>query len=289
MIERATPSARRVFFATALAMIAFASNSILCRLALGGAHIDPASFTTVRIVAGAVALALIAAARRGARREHRPTRAGWTSAAFLYLYAIAFSVSYVSLSAGTGALILFGCVQSTMLLAALRGGERPQRLEWLGLGVAVAGLVYLVLPGLAAPPLLGALLMASAGVAWGLYSLRGRASPDPLDDTARNFARAAPFALATSIAALSRVHATAEGVALAAVSGAISSGVGYVVWYAALRELTSTRAAIVQLSVPVIAAAGGVLLLGEVISTRLVVAAVMILGGVAVALSARRR
>lgn len=282
-------SVRGVISATALAMIAFASNSILCRLALGGAHIDPASFTTVRIVSGAVALALIAAARRHSHRERRPTRAGWTSAAFLYLYAIAFSVSYVSLSAGTGALILFGCVQTTMLLAALRGGERPHRLEWLGLGVAVAGLVYLVLPGLAAPSLVGALLMAAAGVAWGLYSLRGRGSSDPLDDTARNFARAVPFAVATSIAALSRVHATAEGIALAAASGAISSGVGYVIWYAALRGLTATRAATVQLSVPVIAAVGGVLLLGETISIRLVVAAAMILGGVAAALSARRR
>lgn len=282
-------STRRVVAATTLAMIAFASNSILCRLALGGAHIDPASFTTVRIVSGAMTLALIAAARRRAQRAPHPTRAGWTSAAFLYLYAIAFSVSYVSLSAGTGALILFGCVQTTMLLAALRSGERPRRLEWLGLGAAVAGLIYLVLPGLEAPSLVGALLMAAAGVAWGVYSLRGRGSLAPLDDTARNFARAVPFAIATSIAGMSRVHAGLEGVALAAASGAISSGVGYVIWYAALRGLTATRAATVQLSVPVLAALGGILLLGETLSMRLIVSALMILGGIAVALSARRR
>ncbi len=281
---------RRIAVATVFALIAFASNSILCRLALGPSGIDPATFTTVRIVSGALMLAcIVAITRRRASADGPRSRAGWISAAFLYLYAIAFSWSYVSLSAGTGALILFGCVQTTMLAAALRAGERPRRLEWVGLAIAVGGLVYLVSPGLAAPSPLGAALMATAGVAWGLYSLRGRGSARPLHDTARNFLRAVPLAIATSLALLARVHASREGIALAVASGAISSGLGYVIWYAALRGLTATRAATVQLSVPVIAAWGGILLLGETLSARLVTAAVLILGGVGVALAARRR
>lgn len=291
MVDRAVTGTRQIAAATVLALVAFASNSILCRLALASSRIDPASFTAVRIVSGAMVLALIAAitARPRAAVATARTRAGWTSGAFLYLYAIAFSLSYLSLSAGTGALILFGCVQATMLLVALRSGERPRALEWIGLGVAVAGLVYLVLPGLEAPSPLGALLMAIAGVAWGLYSLRGSGSQQPLEDTARNFLCAVPFAVVTSLASLSRAHLSSDGVALAVASGAISSGVGYVIWYAALRGLTATRAATVQLSVPIIAAMGGIVFLGETLTMRLVTAAAMILGGVGVALAGRRR
>jgi drug/metabolite transporter (DMT)-like permease len=277
-----------VAVATLIALIAFASNSILCRVALESATIDPATFTAVRVVSGAVALALIAlvSPRRPFRR---PSRAGWTGAFLLFAYAIAFSYAYLTLGAGTGALLLFGCVQTTMLVAALKNGERPRRPEWLGLLVAVAGLVYLVSPGLSAPSPAGAALMAAAGVAWGLYSLRGRGSEDPLRDTARNFLRAVPLALLVSAVAWSGAHAGAEGIALAAASGAISSGLGYVIWYAALRGLTATRAATVQLSVPVIAAFGGVAFLGERVSLRLAVSAAMILGGVGAALAARRR
>jgi drug/metabolite transporter (DMT)-like permease len=282
------PPARRVAVATLMALIAFASNSILCRLALGSAAIDPATFTSIRILSGAVALALIALASPSRARQ-RPSRAGWTSAFFLFAYAIAFSYAYLTLSAGTGALLLFGCVQATMLFAALRNGERPRRLEWLGLVVALAGLVYLVSPGLSAPSPAGAALMAAAGAAWGLYSLRGRGSEDPLRDTARNFLCAAPFALLVSAATFSRAHAGTEGVALAMASGAVASGLGYVIWYAALRGLTATRAATVQLSVPAIAAFGGVAFLGESVSVRLAVSAAMILGGVGVVLAARRR
>lgn len=289
MADGTTPSARGVAAATFFALLAFASNSILCRLALASSRIDPASFTTVRVASGAAMLALIAAARRRRSLEARPSRAGWTSAVFLFIYAIAFSCSYVTLGAGTGALILFGCVQATMLFAALRGGERPRAIEWTGLATALAGLVYLVLPGLSAPSPVGASLMAAAGVAWGVYSLRGRGSKDPLADTARNFLRAVPFALATSLALFSRRHAGVDGVALAAVSGALSSGIGYVIWYAALRGLSAARAATVQLSVPVIAALGGIVFLSEQLTTRLVTAAVMILGGVGVTLAARRR
>ena len=284
MSSRTGPTA----LATVVALVAFASNSILCRLALGSRLIDPASFTTVRIVSGAVVLAALAAFSR-ARRTRATTRAGWTSAAYLFAYAIAFSFSYTSLGASTGALILFPSVQMTMLAAALRGGERPRPLEWLGLSVALAGLVYLVMPGLEAPSPTGAALMVVAGVAWGLYSLRGRGSPDPLGDTARNFICAVPFALVASAVALSRAQRSADGVALAVVSGAVSSGLGYVIWYAALRGLSATRAATVQLAVPIIAAVGGIVFLAELLTTRLVVAGILILGGVGMALAARRR
>jgi len=282
------PGARRVAALTLLALIAFASNSILCRVALESATIDPATFTAVRILSGAAALALIAlvSPRRPLRR---PSRAGWASAFFLFAYAIAFSYAYLTLGAGTGALLLFGCVQTTMLVAALKNGERPRRVEWLGLLVAAAGLVYLVSPGLSAPSPAGAALMAAAGAAWGLYSLRGRGSGDPLRDTARNFLRAVPLALLVSAATVARAHAEARGVALAVASGAVASGLGYVIWYAALRGLTATRAATVQLSVPVIAAFGGIVFLGEQVSARLAVSAAMILGGIGLALAARRR
>lgn len=289
MVDRLHSATPRVVVATILALIAFASNSILCRLALGTAAIDPASFTTIRVVSGAAMLSLIGLAAPRVAPGPRRTRAGWTSALLLFLYAIAFSCAYVSLTTGTGALILFGCVQATMIVAALKAGERPRWVEWAGLSVAMAGLVYLVSPGLSAPSPAGAALMATAGVAWGLYSLRGRGSLDPRGDTTRNFVCAVPFALMLSIALFSRAHVGFRGVAFAGASGAISSGIGYVIWYAALRGLTATRAATVQLSVPAIAALGGVVFLGESASARLVVSAALILGGVGVAVAARRR
>jgi drug/metabolite transporter (DMT)-like permease len=271
-------------------MVAFAANSVLCRAALGDGAIDPAGFTAVRLASGAVFLAgirvLAAPVRRGGACGPNP----WGSAAMLFLYAIAFSVAYRSLTAGTGALILFGAVQATMILAALQASERLAFLEWTGLVLALGGLVYLVLPGLAAPPLLGSTLMAAAGMAWGIYSLRGRGSPDPLGDTAGNFARTVPLVAVVLVAAavLSRVHLTPRGVGLAAASGALASGLGYAVWYAALRNLTASRAAVVQLSVPVIAAAGGVIFLGERVTLRLAVSAVLILGGVGLAVAGTR-
>jgi len=192
-----------------------------------------------------------------------------------------------SLSAGTGALILFGAVQATMIVSALRSGERPHRLEWCGLLLALAGLVYLVLPGLTAPPPGGSVLMAVAGTAWGFYSLRGRGAADPLLDTAGNFTRAVPFALAVSAIAFSKLHVSAAGLVLATASGALASGLGYVLWYAALRGLTATRAATVQLPVPVLTAIAGALVLSETITPRLVVATVLVLGGVALAVRGR--
>jgi drug/metabolite transporter (DMT)-like permease len=203
----------------------------------------------------------------------------------LFLYAVAFSFAYLSLSAGTGALILFGVVQATMILAGLLSGERPHVLQWAGLLIAVAGLVYLVFPGLSAPSPLGAALMALAGVAWGIYSLRGREARDPIAATAHNFIYSVPLVLGASVLMRTHVHLSVKGVLLALVSGALTSGLGYILWYAALRGLTATRAALVQLVVPVLAAVGGVLFLSESITLRLFISAVAILGGVILAMS----
>ena len=272
---------------TGLAMIAFAANSVLCRVALGGAAIDAASFSSIRLASGALALSLITTAT--GRATAIRTQGNWRSATWLFLYAVPFSFAYLTLSTGSGALLLFGAVQATMILAGLVAGERPHPLEWTGLAVALGGLVYLVLPGLTAPPPGGSALMLTAGVAWGCYSLRGRGNGDPIGTTTGNFVRAVPLALVVSTTLLTRVHCTPRGLALACASGAITSGCGYVVWYAALRGLTATRAATVQLSVPILAAAGGVVFLAEAISLRLVLSGVAILGGVGLALSGRTR
>lgn len=271
---------------TGLALAAFAANSLLCRAALGRDAIDPASFSTIRLASGAATLVLIGfSTRRGATG----VAGSWGSAALLFLYAVPFSFAYVSLGAGTGALILFGAVQATMLVAALSSGERPHRVQWLGLILALGGLAYLVMPGLAAPSTVGAVLMALAGVAWGVYSLRGRGASDPRAETAGNFARSVPLAIGVSVAAAPHVAFHAEGVLLAVASGALASGLGYVAWYAALPALSATRAASVQLAVPVLAAVGGVLFLSERITPRLILAAILILGGVGLALTRTER
>ena len=269
---------------TAVAMLAFAANSLLCRLALQQRGIDPASFGSIRLVSGALTLALIVRLRA---KPAPAARADWLAAAMLFAYVAFFSFAYLSLSAGTGALILFGAVQLTMFSAGLRAGEMFGPLAWSGFVLAVGGLVYLVSPGLAAPPPLGAALMAVAGVAWGVYSLRGRGVADPLAATGRNFVRAAPMALVLSVVLASQAHADRAGVALAIASGAITSGLGYVLWYAALPRLTAMRAATVQLSVPPIAALGGVLFLAEPITLRLALASLAILGGIGVVLMSK--
>ncbi len=281
-------------FLTLFALVAFAANSILCRLALRPGAIDAATFTAMRLVSGALMLvALTAATRRSARSAgtgSASAHAGsWTSAFLLFLYAMPFSLAYVSLGVATGALILFLSVQATMLLGAILSGERIHWLEVLGIAVALAGLVDLMSPGLSAPPLAGASLMAVAGIAWGLYSLRGRRSTDPIGDTAINFTRSVPFAiLGLALAApLGAVHLTQRGVALACVSGVLASGAGYAAWFAALPVLKALRAAALQLTVPVIAAVAGVLLLGERATPRLVVSTALILGGVGLALRGR--
>jgi drug/metabolite transporter (DMT)-like permease len=270
----------RTVVTTAAALTAFAANSLLCRRALGHTAIDAASFSTIRLASGAVALYLIV---RFTRRGVAPS-GSWGSALMLFLYAVPFSLAYVSLGAATGALVLFGAVQSTMLAVALATGERPHPLQWTGLILALAGLVYLVLPGLSAPSPLGCALMVVAGVSWGVYSVRGRRASDPLAETAGNFLRSVPMVAAVSLVAARGTRWDAGGAILAVLSGVVASGLGYVAWYAALRHLTATQAATVQLAVPVIAAAGGVVFLAESITARLVLAAGLILGGVALSL-----
>jgi drug/metabolite transporter (DMT)-like permease len=269
---------------TGLAMAAFAANSLLCRAALRDAHIDPASFGAIRVTSGALVLAL------AMRLRSRPTApSDWRAAAMLFVYVGAFSFAYLTLPAGTGALILFGAVQLTMFAVGLVRGERFAPRGWAGLALAVAGFVVLVLPGVAAPPAVGAALMAVAGVAWGAYSLRGRGVPDPLAATASNFLRAMPLALVLGLAFIARAHADLAGILLAIASGAVTSGLGYVIWYAALRGLSSLQAASVQLSVPVIAAVAGTLWLDEAFTARLLVAVVAILGGIGLVLTDRAR
>ena len=273
----------RVLLLTLIALVAFAANSILCRLAFERADIDAASFTSIRLLSGALALWLIVALRRSANG----IGGSWPSATALFVYAAAFSFAYVSLQTGVGALLLFGAVQATMIFSGLRTGERLNGRQGAGLALALGGLGYLMLPGLAAPPLGGSLLMLAAGIAWGVYSLRGRGTADPFGATAGNFLRAAPLGIALSAAALPWLRVDAAGAGYAMLSGALASGAGYAVWYAALRGLAATHAATVQLAVPVIAAAGGTLLLDEPVSLRLALSSTAILGGIALVVLGR--
>jgi drug/metabolite transporter (DMT)-like permease len=272
---------------TVLAMVAFAANSLFCRFALGTAAIDAASFTLVRLLSGAVALALIGFAQRRSWRDL--LRPDPVAVLALFGYAAAFSFAYRDLTAGTGALLLFGAVQVVMISIGLFRGERPGAAEWAGLGVALAGLGWLVAPGLAAPSPRGAALMIVAGAAWGVYSLRGRKARDPLPATAANFCWAVLPGVLLLLLRPEGQHITAAGMRWAVLSGALASGAGYAVWYAVLPRLSAARAATVQLTVPVLAALGGVAFLGEVVSARLLLASLLVLGGVALAVFGRRR
>ena len=284
------PSPLRTAALTSLALLAFAGNSLLCRLALKQTPIDPASFTSVRLASGALVLALLVAWRgRGQAGAPAPWATGdWASALALFVYAAGFSFAYVSLSAATGALLLFGVVQTTMIGWGLWRGERLRPLQWTGLAAASAGLVWLLLPGLATPSLSAGLLMGCAGVAWAVYTLRGRtAGADPTAVTAGNFLRAAPLALGVSLLMAAQARWDGPGVLLAVASGALASGMGYAIWYTALRGLTATRAAILQLSVPALATAGGVALLGEPLTPHVLGASLAVLGGVLLVILAR--
>jgi drug/metabolite transporter (DMT)-like permease len=274
-------------------MIAFASNTLLCRAALKQTHIDAATFTFVRIFSGAVALCLFMNVRRRITVDRTASplveslsgsllrNGNWISALALFVYAAGFSFAYTSLSAGAGALLLFGAVQATMILWGLRRGERLDAIQITGLVVAVTGLVILVFPGLSAPPLIGSILMLGAGVAWGVYSLRGKGVQNPASVTAGNFVRAVPFSVVVWIFFLPWAHVDPAGVGYAIISGVIASGLGYVIWYSALPGLKAVSAATVQLSVPVLAATGGILLLAEPITMRYVLASLAVLGGIA--------
>lgn len=277
----------RVMALTVLAMIAFAGNSLLCRAALLHTSIDAASFTTIRLIAGALMLALVVRLRAGSRVGG----GNWLSALALFAYAAGFSFAYRSLPAGAGALLLFGAVQATMIGHGLLRGERLLRWQVVGLLLALAGLLGLLLPGLSAPPLNGSLLMLGAGVAWGVYSLRGKSGGDPTRVTAGNFLRAVPIAVALSAFSALTLNAASldsAGVCYALASGALASGVGYAIWYTALPALPATNAATVQLSVPVIAALGGIAFLGEPLTLRLTLSSVAILGGIALVIIEKR-
>jgi drug/metabolite transporter (DMT)-like permease len=296
-------------------MIAFASNSLLCRAALRDTGIDAASFTFIRILSGAVALWLILQIQRklivdrtatplvdsfsDSPATPKPSEGGslvtrhsspgdWTSALALFAYAAAFSFAYNTLSAGTGALLLFGAVQATMILWGFHKGERLDAIQSAGLIIAIGGLVVLVFPGISAPPLLGSILMLSAGLAWSVYSIRGKGANDAIAATTGNFLRAVPFAVIVSVLAIHQMHLDSRGVVYAVISGAITSGLGYVIWYTVLPQIKATSAAVVQLSAPVLVATGGIVLLSEPISLRYVIASIAILGGIFLVIIERR-
>ncbi len=275
----------RVTVLTSLAMIAFAGNSLLCRAALKHTSIDAASFATIRLISGAMMLWLVVRMGRG-------TQVGtgnWLSAFALFAYAAGFSFAYISLPAATGALLLFGAVQATMIGHGIWAGERLLILQWVGLLLAVAGLVGLLLPGLSAPPVFGSLLMLGAGVAWGVYSLRGKGAGDPTRVTAGNFLRAVPVTAALSLLMHDSASLDSAGFLYAVSSGALASGIGYAIWYTALPALKAAKAATVQLSVPVIAALGGIAFLGEPLTLRLLLSSIAILGGIALVIVEKQR
>lgn len=283
---------------SALALAAFAGNSVLCRLALSDDLIDPASFTGIRLVSGAATLSLLvwaagllkirSVANAQKRVNSRPTLS-WLAALMLFAYAALFSFAYTTLETGVGALILFGSVQITMLCISFIQGNRMNIIEWLGLLIACAGLVYLVLPELSKPSVMGFIMMAMAGLAWGVYSILGQGSQNPLNDTASNFIRSIPLALILVCLFASQLTATPNTWLLAIASGAITSGLGYAIWYAVLRDLTTSQAGVMQLLVPILAALGGVTFADELLSSRLIIASMLTLGGILLVMLAKAK
>lgn len=267
----------RMIILTVITMLAFAGNSLLCRIALKHTAIDAASFTAIRLISGAATLWLVVLFFRA----DRSGKGNWLSASALFAYAAGFSFAYIGLPASTGALLLFGAVQATMIGYGIWAGERLHGLQLVGLVFAFGGLVGLLLPGLTGPPLGASLLMLGAGVAWGIYSLRGKGKGDSTRVTAGNFLRAVPLAAVLSLLTMHRATLDSAGVGYAVASGALASGLGYAIWYSVLPALKATNAAAVQLSVPVIAALGGIIFLGEAATPRLVLASIAILGGIA--------
>ena len=262
------------------ALLAFAGNSVLCRIALKGDAIDAASFTSIRLFSGIIFLIILVSLKN--KNAVNFKKGNWLTAGFLFLYALAFSYSYISIDAGTGALILFGTVQVTMIIYNLFTGHKLAPLEWLGLMIAFSGLLLFLLPGASSPSLIGFALMVISGIAWAFYTLAGRASKTPLMDTTNNFLRTLPFLAVVTLLTYNNIEITNHGIVLAIISGAVTSGLGYAIWYAALTGLTVTQAAIIQLTVPIIAAFGGVLFANEAISFSLILSSALVLGGVLV-------
>jgi len=269
---------------TALTMLAFASNSVLCRLALKETSIDAASFTTVRILSAVGMLWLLMHWQKQSPLEH----GSWRSALALFIYAATLSLAYRTIDTGAGALMLFGAVQATMILAGYIAGERMSNWQSIGFVAALTGLVILVLPGAHAPSVLNSVLMLASGIAWGIYSLFGRGATNPAASTAGNFLRAAPLSIGLSLLALPWLRLDAHGVLYAVLSGALTSGLGYVLWYRVLQHMRAMTASTVQLSAPVIAAIGGVILMNEAVTASLLIASVLILGGIALVLRTRK-
>jgi drug/metabolite transporter (DMT)-like permease len=271
---------------TCLALIAFAANSVLCRLALGNGAIDASSFTAIRLLSGAIALFIILSMKRSnkesskANNKEASSKGSWAAGFILFLYAITFSYAYLSVDTGTGALILFGSVQITMIMLSLISGTRLHVIEWSGVIIAFTGFIYLVLPNITTPSINGFILMTVSGISWGMYTLKGRNSENPLMDTTYNFLRTIPFVALLAVFTQQNINYSSEGIVLAVVSGAITSGLGYTIWYIALAGLSSTQAAVIQLSVPVIAALGGVLFVSEVITIRLIISSTVVLSGI---------
>jgi len=276
--------AAKTFLLTGTALIAFAANSVLCRLALGGELIDASGFTVIRLLSGTIVLLLLLKLRND---KNRASNGSWMAAFLLFIYAAAFSFAYISLDTATGALVLFGSVQLTMILLSLISGNRLRTTEWAGLSLAFAGFLFLILPGVTTPSVKGFLLMAISGIAWGIYTLKGRNSLNPLADTTYNFSRTIPFIVILTLFTIQDMHLSTQGVILALLSGGITSGIGYAIWYVALAGLSATQAAVVQLLVPVIAALGGVILVSEPITSHLTLSGAMILGGVFLAVIGR--
>lgn len=270
----------KVISLTGLALLAFASNSVLCRLALTDNVIDAASFTSIRLLSGVIFLLFLVLVKT--KKRINMQGGSWLSSLFLFSYAAAFSYAYISLDTGAGALILFGFVQVTMIFSGMLKGKRLLRVEWVGLLLALAGLSVLLAPGVSAPSPTGFALMALSGIAWGLYTLAGQGSKAPLIDTANNFLRTLPFIALTMLLAFDDMQLSNKGVLLAIVSGAVMSGLGYAIWYSVLPALSLTQAAIIQLTVPIIAAFGGVLFSNEMITNQLITSSILVLGGVLV-------
>ena len=268
----------RTFIYTSLALIAFAANSVLCRKALGENRIDASGFTIIRLLSGIIMLMILLGLSK--TKIKKETKGSWYSAGMLFLYAVTFSYAYITLDTGTGALIAFGSVQITIILYSIFSGHKLHWMEGLGTMIAFSGFVYLILPGVNAPPLKGFILMTIAGIAWGIYTLNGLRSKNPLKDTAYNFTRTLPFIILLFLFTMKNISYSLEGILLAVISGAVTSGIGYTIWYIALRGLTNVQSGVVQLLVPALAAFGGVIFVSEVISLRLIFASMLILGGI---------